>query len=470
MPTRIDGAAARGRQPDHVPRRAARRRAADRQAVDASARRRRFRSTTPQKPREYRLAGGMHARIALSGRCRDTRTTAAGGLSRSTSRIRCSSIARRSRRRYSPAARSRPASALHLDAAYQRYDWRARGALERGRISTICSGRRRRAARAIVVEASATRTRCCSTSRAVSSSTSTARSPEASTACPSTRTCRSTIDRLASTRGEAAPTPTSASRSATWTTRRGQRWSVVAAAASTSNGVTVPQIYRHLRLRHRPAAGPFLDLVAQRRRLLAERPRAAVRQLLLRRLRQQLDRPRRREALSRVVQLSGRRAERDRRAQLRQVRRSSGTLPPWRFRRVGIPGFYATWARPAVFVTALATNLDAAGGAARRHQRRRTDRFPVRRAVGAGSDAVDRRRGRDRAGTAAAAGSDGLAQGAPVAACRDQRRDRARAGRRVPRDALADGQLPAGPAGGRRSRRLRTASSRRPRCCGCTTG
>ena len=34
-------------------------------------------------------------------------------------------------------------------------------------------------------------------------------------------------------------------------------------------------------------------------------------------------------------------------------------LPPWRFRRAGTPGFYATWARPAVFVTGLATNLDA---------------------------------------------------------------------------------------------------------------
>jgi hypothetical protein len=39
-------------------------------------------------------------------------------------------------------------------------------------------------------------------------------------------------------------------------------------------------------------------------------------------------------------------------------------LPPWRFRRVGTPGFYATWARPAVFVSALSTNLDA--GQARR--------------------------------------------------------------------------------------------------------
>jgi len=33
--------------------------------------------------------------------------------------------------------------------------------------------------------------------------------------------------------------------------------------------------------------------------------------------------------------------------------------PPWRFRRVGIPAFYAMWLRPAVFVTGLSTNLDA---------------------------------------------------------------------------------------------------------------
>jgi hypothetical protein len=34
------------------------------------------------------------------------------------------------------------------------------------------------------------------------------------------------------------------------------------------------------------------------------------------------------------------------------------TLPPIRFRRVGKPGFYATWARPAVFATTLVTNMD----------------------------------------------------------------------------------------------------------------
>ncbi len=34
-------------------------------------------------------------------------------------------------------------------------------------------------------------------------------------------------------------------------------------------------------------------------------------------------------------------------------------LPPWRFARLGTPGFYMTWVRPALFVGALATNLDA---------------------------------------------------------------------------------------------------------------
>ena len=37
-------------------------------------------------------------------------------------------------------------------------------------------------------------------------------------------------------------------------------------------------------------------------------------------------------------------------------------LPPVRFRRVGSPGFYLTWARPALFATGLVTNLDGAGG------------------------------------------------------------------------------------------------------------
>ncbi len=39
-------------------------------------------------------------------------------------------------------------------------------------------------------------------------------------------------------------------------------------------------------------------------------------------------------------------------------------LPPWRFRRVGTPGLHATWLRPALFATAIATNMDS--GEARR--------------------------------------------------------------------------------------------------------
>jgi hypothetical protein len=34
-------------------------------------------------------------------------------------------------------------------------------------------------------------------------------------------------------------------------------------------------------------------------------------------------------------------------------------LPPWRFRRAGIPAFYATWARPAIFAGVLGANVDS---------------------------------------------------------------------------------------------------------------
>ena len=33
-------------------------------------------------------------------------------------------------------------------------------------------------------------------------------------------------------------------------------------------------------------------------------------------------------------------------------------LPPWRFRRAGIPAFYAAWARPAFFAGVLSTDMD----------------------------------------------------------------------------------------------------------------
>jgi hypothetical protein len=39
-------------------------------------------------------------------------------------------------------------------------------------------------------------------------------------------------------------------------------------------------------------------------------------------------------------------------------------LPPVRFARLGWPGFYVTWARPALFTAGLVTNMD--GNAPRR--------------------------------------------------------------------------------------------------------
>ena len=55
-------------------------------------------------------------------------------------------------------------------------------------------------------------------------------------------------------------------------------------------------------------------------------------------------------------------------------------LPPWRFRRMGTPGFYPTWARPAIFVRPR-TNADESCAAPHDHERRRAGRLPVRRAL-----------------------------------------------------------------------------------------
>ena len=86
-----------------------------------------------------------------------------------------------------------------------------------------------------------------------------------------------------------------------------------------------PADARRLCVRSRAADRALVGLVPPVGGLLAARPRSAVCQLLLRRLRQQLRRPRRREALPRVLQLRRRGAERDRRPQLREVARSNGT-------------------------------------------------------------------------------------------------------------------------------------------------
>ena len=176
-----------------------------------------------------------------------------------------------------------------------------------------------------------------------------------------------------------SPTPTCAIRSATWTMRPGRTGRSSLRGQRASTATAVPQILRHLRPRRRAAARALVHLAAQRCRLFAARPRRALRELLLRRLRQQLRRPpATRSGIASTYSFPG--------AELNEIGGRNfvkstieWNLPPWRFRRAGTPGFYATWMRPAVFVDGLATNLDAPSCAARRHRRRRTARLPLAR-------------------------------------------------------------------------------------------
>ena len=84
-------------------------------------------------------------------------------------------------------------------------------------------------------------------------------------------------------------------------------------------GRVVPEVPFRSRPRLRPAPQALLDLAPELGRLLSGRPRRAFRQLLLRRLRQQLGGSWRGEAVPRVVQLPRLRAERDRGDELRKV-------------------------------------------------------------------------------------------------------------------------------------------------------
>ena len=89
-------------------------------------------------------------------------------------------------------------------------------------------------------------------------------------------------------------------------------------------------------------------------------------------------------------------------------------LPPWRFARLGTPGLYATWLRPAVFVTGLVTDLDDDGLRRDRGQRRRAGRHPDLGALGAGPHAVVWRRRGLRGRVQAATGVHGVVEGASV--------------------------------------------------------
>ncbi len=97
------------------------------------------------------------------------------------------------------------------------------------------------------------------------------------------------------------------------------------------NSDTIPRLLGDPRPRLQPAAQPLFDLASRRRRVRLRRRRRRLLPLLLRRVRQQLRRPRDREALPRVLRVSRTRDQRGRRPQLRQgdagVDAAAGALP-----------------------------------------------------------------------------------------------------------------------------------------------
>ena len=130
----------------------------------------------------------------------------------------------------------------------------------------------------------------------------------------------------------------------------------------------------------------------------------AVRQFLLRRLRQQLRRSRQRETLSRDLQPARRGAERDRRPEFREV--DGRAEPAAASLSIGSarPGFTCRGCGRRCLSAAWRRISTIASCAARRLQRRRPGRLQHLGAVGARPDAVDRRRDApSRAGTRLAA-------------------------------------------------------------------
>ena len=149
----------------------------------------------------------------------------------------------------------------------------------------------------------------------------------------------------------------------------GRRWSV-GMTGQVVESTFVPQVYATYDRGCAAAARAFLGVAARRCRLVAERSDEPFANFFFggfgNNWVDHLDEKRYRE----VQSFPG--------ADLNEIGGRNfvkGTLelnlPPWRFRRAGTPGFHATWARPAIFVGALATNLDADGRQTCGDERRR---------------------------------------------------------------------------------------------------
>jgi hypothetical protein len=305
-----------------------------------------------QKPSEYRLMGGMHLE-SLYPVLQGYRATAAAGY-----RVNFSDPLQLNRATlsmsYSPSGDLSGSERLHLDAAYQRYDWRARARWNWADFYDLF-GPTKTSRKGYMVEAGHTNTLLFDDPRRLELAV------DGTVAggldrLPDYQNVPATIDRLVQLQVKLAYTDVRRSLGYV-DDERGQRWSAVL-GGQHADGVAVPQIYgtydygialplRHSSIWSRSAAG-FSP--SDRGLPLANFYFGGFGNNWI----DHGDEKRYRDWYSfpgaELNAIGGRNFIK------------SGlewNAPPWRFRRVGIPGFYATWARPAVFVTALSTNLDA---------------------------------------------------------------------------------------------------------------
>ena len=305
-----------------------------------------------QKPREYRLMGGMHLE-SLYPVLQGYRTTAAAGY-----RVNFSDPLQLNRASatvsYSPSGSIPAGERLHLDAAYQRYDWRARARWNWADFYDLF-GPTKTSRKGYLVEAGHTNTLVFDDPRRLELAVDGAVAGGLDR-LPEYQNVPAAIDRLFQLQARLSYTDVRKSLGYV-DDERGQRWSAVI-SGQRANDVTVPQIYGtydygialplgHSSIWSRSAAG-FSP--SDRDLPLANFYFGGFGNNWI----DHGDEKRYREWYSfpgaELNAIGGRNFVK------------SGlewNAPPWRFRRVGIPGFYTTWARPAVFVTALMTNLDA---------------------------------------------------------------------------------------------------------------
>ena len=304
------------------------------------------------KSRPYRLAGGMHLESAYPV-VQGYRDTAAVGY-----RFNFSDPLQLNRARvaaaYSPTSDLPAGERLHLDAEYQRYDWRAR-ARWNGADFYDLFGPTKTSRKGYLVEAGHKNTLVFDEPRRLELDVDGTLAGGLDR-LPEYQNVPVTVDRLALLQAKLSYTDVRKSLGYV-DEESGRRWSA-AIRGEYADGVTVPKVYGtydygialplgHSSIWSRSAAGfspgdrdlPFANFFfggfgnnwvdhgdEKRYREWYSFPGAELN-----------------EIGGRNFIKSG----------------LEWNAPPWRFRRVGIPGFYATWARPAVFVTALSTNLDA---------------------------------------------------------------------------------------------------------------